>query len=68
MIAGGGCEAAITARTRFVYMKFKECGQLMYGMRFPLRLNGAVFKSYVRPAILYGSETCCLKEREMGVL
>ena len=30
--------------------------------------KGAVYKSYVRPAILYGSEALCLKESEMGIL
>ena len=28
----------------------------------------AVHKSYVRPAILHGSEAWCLKESEMGIL
>ena len=36
--------------------RLRECGELLYGSRFPLRLKGAVYKSYVRPAILYGSE------------
>ena len=30
-------------------------------------LKGAVCKSYVRQAILYGSEAWCLKESEMGI-
>ena len=30
-------------------------------------LIGAVYESYIRPAILYGSEPWCLKEREMGI-
>ena len=32
-----------------------ECVELLCGRKFPLTLNGAVHKSYVRPAILYGS-------------
>ena len=28
----------------------------------------AVYESYVRPAILYGSEAWCLKESDMGIL
>ena len=36
------------------------------GMRFSVRRKGAVYKSYVRPAILYGSETQCLKQSEIG--
>ena len=45
-----------------------EYGELLYGRRFPLRLNGAVYKSYLKPAMLYGSEAWCLKESEMGIL
>ena len=53
--AGVGCEAAITARTRCGWAKHMECGELLYGRRFPLKLKGVVYKSYVRPATLYGS-------------
>ena len=45
-----------------------ECGELLYGMRFSLGQNGAVYVRYVRPAILYGSEAWCLKESEMVIL
>ena len=30
-----------------------ECVKLMYGKRFPLKVKGAVYKSYVKPAIFY---------------
>ena len=66
--AGGGCEAAVTARTRCGWVKFRECSELLYGRRFPLWLKLAVYESYVRPAMLYGSEAWCLKESEMGIL
>ena len=66
--AGGGCKAALTARTRCGWVMFRECGELLHGRRFSLRLKGAVYKSYVRPAILYGSEVLCLKESDMGIL
>ena len=46
----------MTARTRCEWVKFMECGELLYGRIYALRLTGAVYKSYVRPAILYGSE------------
>ena len=60
--------AAVTARTRCGLVKFRECGELLYSRIFPLRLKGAVYESYVRPVILYGSEAWCLKESEMGIL
>ena len=41
--------------------KFRECSILLYG-RFPSKLNGTIYKSYVRPENLHGSEACCLKE------
>ena len=37
-------------------------GELLYGWRFPIKLKGAVYESYTRPAILYGSEAWCLKK------
>ena len=64
--ASGGCEAAVTDRIRCGCVKFRECGELLYGRRFLLTLKWAVCKSCVRPAILYGNETWCLKDSEMG--
>ena len=66
--AGGRCEAAVTARTRCGWVIFWECGELLYGRGFLLRLKGAVYESYVRLGILYGGETWSLKESEMGIL
>ena len=54
--ASGGCEAAVTAGTRCGWAKLRECGELLYDRRFPLKQKVDVYKSYVRPAILYGSE------------
>ena len=59
--AGGGCETAITARTRCGWVTFRECDELLYGRRFPPKLKGAVYKSHVRPAIWHGSKAWCLK-------
>ena len=65
--ACGGCETAVTARTRCTWVEFRECGELLHG-RFPPTQKGAVYKNYVWPAMLYGSEMWCLKESEMGIL
>ena len=66
--AGGGCEAAVTARTRCGCVKFTECGELQCGRRSPIKLKWAAHRSYARQAILYGNEAWCLKESEMGIL
>ena len=47
---------------------FRECDWLLYGRRCPLMLKGTAYESYVKPAILYGSEACCLRESEMVIL
>ena len=41
--AGGGCEVDVTARTRCGCVMFLECGELLCGWRFPLRLKSAVY-------------------------
>ena len=66
--AGGGCEAAVTTRTRYGWIKFWECGELLYGERFSPLLRGVACKSYVVSANLCGSEAWCLKESGMRIL
>ena len=66
--ASGGCETAVTSRVQIRWMKFRECGELLRGRRFSLRMKGMVYRSYVRLAMLYGRETWCLRESEMGIL
>ena len=66
--ASGSCEAAVTARARIGWVKFKECGELLNSKRFSLKTKGMVYWSCVRSAMLYGSETWCLRENEMTIL
>ena len=54
--ASGGSEAAVTARTRIGWIKFRKCGGLLYGRRFTLKMKGKIYQSCTRPAMLYGSE------------
>jgi len=35
--ACGGCEAAVTARASFGWVKFRKCGELLHGKRFSLK-------------------------------
>ena len=66
--ASGGCETAVTSRVRIGWMKFRECKELLRGRRFSLRMKGMVCRSCVRSAMLYGSETWCLRKSEMAIL
>ena len=43
----GGSEVAVTARARCAWVKFRQCSELLYGRRFPLRLKRAVYSNYL---------------------
>ena len=45
-----GCEAAVTARVRIGWVRFRKCGELGIGNRFPLRMKSKVCRkiSYTR--------------------
>ena len=64
----GGCADVANAGTRCGWVKLRECSELLYGRKFPLKRKVAVYKRYVRPEILYGRETWCLNESEMEIL
>ena len=55
-------------RVRIGWVKFREWGELLLGNRFPLKMKSKVYRCCVRSAILYGSETWCLKENEKAIL
>ena len=55
--SSGSCEAALTARARIGWVKFKEYKELLNSKRFSLKIKGMVYQSSVRSVILYGSET-----------
>ena len=66
--AKSGCETAVTARIRIGGMEFRECGKLLLKSRFFLKMKGMVYRSCVRSAMLYGSETWSSRENEMIIL
>ena len=66
--SSGGCEAAVAARVRISWVRFRECGKLLLGSRFPLRMKGKVYHCCVRSAIVYGSEAWRLEKNEKAVL
>ena len=66
--ASGGCEAAVTERTRVEWNKFRECGEILIRKRSSLQMKGKIYKSYVRSAMLYGSKTWCLRKNDVAIL
>ena len=60
---GRGCVADVAARTSCGWIELGECGESLYGKRFPLRQKGAANESYVRSTMLHGSEAWSPRER-----
>ena len=54
--ASDGCKAPVTAIVRIGWVRFRECGELLLGNRFPMKIKAKVYRCCVRSAILYGSE------------
>ena len=42
------CEAAVTARVRIGWVRFRKCGELLLGNRFPLKKKDKVYRCCVR--------------------
>jgi len=61
--ARDGSESAVTSRVRTGWSKFQECSEVLHGKKFSPKLKGKIYQSYVRSAMLYGSETWCLKKK-----
>ena len=66
--SSGCCEAAVTARVRMGWVKFRECGELLLGNRLSLKIKSKVYRCCVRSAILYESKALCLKGNEKAIL
>ena len=49
--AGGGCEAAVTARARTGWVRFRKYGELLLGKKFPPKMKDKVYRCCIRSAI-----------------
>ena len=64
----GGCETAVTAKTRIGWMKFRKCSEMLKGKKFSLKMKGKVSQKLCKITMLYGSEAWCLREQGMAIL
>lgn len=61
----GSAEKDIEHRIKCAWMKWRGCGGVMNDRRISLKLKGKVYKSVIRPTLLYGSEMWPISERQM---
>ena len=52
----GNIDADVKARMACGWLKWRECSGLLCDKKMPLRLKGKIYRTVVRPALMYGSE------------
>ena len=57
-------ETEIAKRVGAGWMKWKKCSGVLCDKRMPVKLKGKVYRTVVRPAMLYGAETWATTKRQ----
>ena len=64
----GGVEAAVRARVGAAWFKWREVSGVINDKRIPRRLKVKIYKTVIRPVLLYGAETWALHKKEDTIL
>ena len=59
----GGMETEITKRVGAGWRKWKKCSGVLCDRRMPVKLKGKLYKTVIRPAMLYGAEMWATTKR-----
>ena len=62
--ASGGAESGTICRLQCGWKKFRELLPLLTTKAVPLKVRGKLYKTCVRPVMLYGSETWPVKAED----
>ena len=60
----GGMETEIAKRVGAGWMNWKKCSGVLCDKKMPVKLKGKVYRTVVRPAMLYGAETWATTKRQ----
>ena len=64
----GGTEEAVQRRIKEAWRKWNETAGVVMDKKIPLRLRMKVYKTVIRPVMLYGAETWALRRKEENLL
>src|SRR3984885_572296 len=68
MNAQGGCEHDIRNRIKIAWQKWRELTGVLCDTKMPIRLKGKIYKTMIRPVMLYGAEAWAMTRREEEIL
>ena len=60
----GDLDAEMTHRIQSGWKNWKRVSRILWDRRISLRVKGKVYKTVVRPAMMYGAETCAVKKAQ----
>ena len=64
----GGTEKAVRQRVKEAWSKWKDVSGVILDTKIPLKLRMKIYKSVIRPVLLYGAETWSLRKKEEDIL
>ena len=64
--SNGRCKEEVRRRVQAGWMSWKKVSGVLYDRKLSARVKGKIYKSVVRPAMLYGMETVAVTERRVG--
>ena len=64
----GELDAKVTHRVQSGWKNWKRVSGVLCDRRMNVKIKGKVYRTVVRPALMYGSETCALKKAQENKL
>ena len=64
----GSCQAEVATRVKAAWCKWRELTPVICDKQMSLRLRAKVYKSMMRPVLLYVAETWAMKEIDLKLL
>ena len=64
----GGCDLEVRQRIKAAWAKWRQVSGVILDKKIPLKLRIKVYKTVIRPVLLYGAETWALQRKEEEIL